>query len=156
MFGFIHSAVAYGTFYNLHCTWTHVGGLPFWSSYECYCFLGGFLFCFFHCWGLNSRPTPWATPPALFCVGFFWDRVSQTISPGWLQTSILLISASWVARITGVSHWHPDWKFLDYSVKLVINMYSKDSYTANGRLKFLNNLFTVHFIYVHKLSLHLL
>jgi hypothetical protein len=25
--------------------------------------------------------------------------------PGWLQSAILLISASWVARIVGVSHW---------------------------------------------------
>jgi hypothetical protein len=32
--------------------------------------------------------------------GFFQDRVSQTISPGWLWTVILLISASWVATIT--------------------------------------------------------
>jgi hypothetical protein len=30
-----------------------------------------------------------------------------TICPSWLQTVILLISASWVARITGVSHWCP-------------------------------------------------
>jgi hypothetical protein len=30
-----------------------------------------FAFCFFPYWGLNSRPTPWATPPALFCDGFF-------------------------------------------------------------------------------------
>jgi hypothetical protein len=37
----------------------------------------------------------------------FQDRVSQTIFPGWLQTVIFLISVSWVARITGVSHWHP-------------------------------------------------
>jgi hypothetical protein len=35
---------------------------------------------------------------------FFQDRVSGTISPGWLQTTILLISASLVARITGLSH----------------------------------------------------
>jgi hypothetical protein len=28
----------------------------------------------------------------------------------WLQTTILLISASWVARITGVSHGYP-WCF---------------------------------------------
>jgi hypothetical protein len=26
--------------------------------------------------GLNSGPTPWVTPPVLFCDGFFWDRVS--------------------------------------------------------------------------------
>jgi hypothetical protein len=54
---------------------------------------------------LNSGPSPWAPPPALFCKGFFWDRVSWTICPGWLQTTSLLISASWVARITGTSQW---------------------------------------------------
>jgi hypothetical protein len=27
--------------------------------------------------------------------------------PGWPQTIILLISASQVAKITGLSHWHP-------------------------------------------------
>jgi hypothetical protein len=42
-------------------------------------------------WGLNSGPIPWATLSALFCEGFFWDRVSQTICPGWLRTMILLI-----------------------------------------------------------------
>jgi hypothetical protein len=36
----------------------------------------------------------------------FWDRVLWTICPGWLRTMILLISASQVARITGVSHQH--------------------------------------------------
>jgi hypothetical protein len=36
---------------------------------------------------------------------FFW--ISWTICPGWLWTMILLISASWVARITGVSHRWP-------------------------------------------------
>jgi hypothetical protein len=37
----------------------------------------------------------------------FWDKVLWTICLGWLWTMIFLISASWVARITGVSHWHP-------------------------------------------------
>jgi hypothetical protein len=37
----------------------------------------------------------------------FQDRVLQTVCPGWFPTEILLISASWVARITGVSHRHP-------------------------------------------------
>jgi hypothetical protein len=46
---------------------------------------------------------PWATAPALFWDGFFRDRVSRTIFPGWLWTSILPISASRVAGITGVS-----------------------------------------------------
>jgi hypothetical protein len=55
-------------------------------------------------WGLKSGPTLWATPPALFDDGFFQDRVSRTICPCWLWTMILLISASWVVRITGMSH----------------------------------------------------
>jgi hypothetical protein len=37
---------------------------------------------------------------------FFQDRVSQTICLAWLGTVILLISASWIARITGMSHQH--------------------------------------------------
>jgi hypothetical protein len=41
-----------------------------------------------------------------FCSGYFGDRVSQTVCLGWPQTMILLISASQVAKITGVSHWH--------------------------------------------------
>jgi hypothetical protein len=40
----------------------------------------------------------------LFCVGYFPDGASWTICPGWLQTMILLISASQVARIAGMSH----------------------------------------------------
>jgi hypothetical protein len=39
-----------------------------------------------------------------FVMGFFQNKVLQTICQGWLWTSGLLISASWVARITGVSH----------------------------------------------------
>jgi hypothetical protein len=65
------------------------------------------LFSSWWCWSLNSRPTclldrhstTWGTPQP-----FFWDRVSWTICPGCLQTVILLICASWVARMTGMSH----------------------------------------------------
>jgi hypothetical protein len=35
------------------------------------------------------------------------DGVSQTFCLGLPQIIILLISSSWVARITGLSHWHP-------------------------------------------------
>jgi hypothetical protein len=36
----------------------------------------------------------WAMPPFLaFCVGYFEDRISPTIGPGWLQTMILLVRA---------------------------------------------------------------
>jgi hypothetical protein len=56
--------------------------------------------------------TTWATP-ALFCVGYFQDTVLQTIYPaGWLWNLILLISASGVARISGVSHQHPATLFI--------------------------------------------
>jgi hypothetical protein len=47
----------------------------------------------------------WAT--ALFYSGYFGNGVLRTIFPGWLSTAVLLISASQVARITGVSHQHP-------------------------------------------------
>jgi hypothetical protein len=63
---------------------------------------------FLRYWGLNlascllgRRSTTWTTQSALFCDGYFQDRVSRTIC--WLWTLIFLISASWVARITGVS-----------------------------------------------------
>jgi hypothetical protein len=35
-------------------------------------------------------------------MGVLW-----TICPGWLGTTILPISASWVGKITGMSHLHP-------------------------------------------------
>jgi hypothetical protein len=47
---------------------------------------------------LNHAPNPFLP------IGFFQDRVSWTIYPAWFGTTILLIPASWVAGITGVSH----------------------------------------------------
>jgi hypothetical protein len=38
---------------------------------------------------------------------FFQDRVLWTICQGWLWTTVFLISASWVARIAGMSHQCP-------------------------------------------------
>jgi hypothetical protein len=61
-----------------------------------------FVFCGTGVW-IQVKPLPWATPAALFCDGFFQDRVLRTTFQGWLWTTILLISASWVARITGVN-----------------------------------------------------
>jgi hypothetical protein len=46
-----------------------------------------------------------STSPFLWWV--FWDRVLWTICLGWPQIAILQLSASWVARITGVSHQCP-------------------------------------------------
>jgi hypothetical protein len=62
---------------------------------------------FLRYWNLNSGPTPWTTPSPFLWWFFLKDSVSRTICLGWLRTVILLITASWVARITGVSHWHP-------------------------------------------------
>jgi hypothetical protein len=38
---------------------------------------------------------------------FFKIGSLELFAQGWLQTAILLISTSPVARITGGSHWHP-------------------------------------------------
>jgi hypothetical protein len=70
-----------------------------------------FLF-FFAVLGLELRPThlkPLHQP--FFVKGFLQDWVSQTVCLGWLQTVILLISASPVAQMTGVSQQHPDFFF---------------------------------------------
>jgi hypothetical protein len=42
-----------------------------------------------------------------FMKGFFKVESCKLFVQGWLQTKILLIFASWVARITGMSHWCP-------------------------------------------------
>jgi hypothetical protein len=78
----------------------HSGGLL--KSFT-FLWFGAFLFILQY-WGLNSGSTLWATPPSSVLCGFFQGRVSRTICPGWLGTSILLISASWAARIIGVRH----------------------------------------------------
>jgi hypothetical protein len=39
-------------------------------------------------------------------LGIFEIGSHELFAWGWLRTTILLISASWVARITGVSHQH--------------------------------------------------
>jgi hypothetical protein len=41
------------------------------------------------------------------CVGYFQDRVLWTLCLDWPWTSILLISASWEAKMTGLTHWRP-------------------------------------------------
>jgi hypothetical protein len=55
---------------------------------------------------LKVKALSHSTSPA-FCDEFFQDRVSQTVCPDQLRTLILLISASWVARIIGVTYQCP-------------------------------------------------
>jgi hypothetical protein len=60
-------------------------------------FLMGLGLCKLRTLSLQSRcSTAWARPPAHFAL----------VILGWPQTSVLLTSASQVARITCVSHWH--------------------------------------------------
>jgi hypothetical protein len=42
-----------------------------------------------------------------FCSGYFGNESLKLFSLGWLQTTILTISASQVARIIGVGYWCP-------------------------------------------------
>jgi hypothetical protein len=58
---------------------------------------------------LNHSASPFC---GVFFFFFFRDRVSQNIFLGWLQTMILLISAFWAARSTGVRHWRRPCFFL--------------------------------------------
>jgi hypothetical protein len=60
-------------------------------------------------WGLNSEFPAQAYyslnhTSSPFCSGYFGDRVLRTSYPCWPGTSVLPISASKVARITGVNH----------------------------------------------------
>jgi hypothetical protein len=62
-------------------------------------------------WSLNSglRACKAGIPPLKLClqsilIWLFWGWGSRMICQDWLQTLFLLISASQVARITGVSH----------------------------------------------------
>jgi hypothetical protein len=46
-----------------------------------------------------------STGPIIF-EGFFEIWFHGTVCLGWLWTMIFLISASWSARISGMSHWY--------------------------------------------------
>jgi hypothetical protein len=68
-----------------------------------------FWFFFFLCgtgaWTQGLHLEPFHQP--FFVKGFFEIGSRRTMCLGWLGTSILLISASWLARITGMSHQSP-------------------------------------------------
>jgi hypothetical protein len=54
---------------------------------------------------VGRHSTAWATPAALFYDGVLEIGSLELFAWDWLWTAILLISASWVVRITGMSHW---------------------------------------------------
>jgi hypothetical protein len=80
------------------------GALPFEHASSPFYFILFYLFLWY--WGLNSGPTPRATPPAPFCDGYFLRQsLSWTVFPGLTLTTDPPDLCSWVARITGMSHW---------------------------------------------------
>jgi hypothetical protein len=79
------------------CTWEEV--IACYKDIFCYYL---FFFCNTGVWAQGLHLEPLDTP--FFVLVFFQDRVTWTISPGWFRTSVLLVSASWVARITSKSY----------------------------------------------------
>jgi hypothetical protein len=75
--------------------------------------------------GLHLEPLNQAS----FVMDFFQDRVSWTVCLGWIWTRIILISASWVGRITGVIHQCPaNICFLSFlSLIRIYSLYRGDS-----------------------------
>jgi hypothetical protein len=91
---------------------------PYYSLYQN---LILFFFSFWQHWSLNQclhlEPLHQSFLCVYVCVcvcvcRVFQDRILRTILLGWLWTAILLIFGSWVARITGVSHWLKLYPFL--------------------------------------------
>jgi hypothetical protein len=86
-----------------------------------------------------------------FCEDFFFEiGFCELWCLGWLQTAILLIFATWVARITGMSHWclafwklftHRDWNiwlptFLDFGVSTKEVLCNADEFVFVSKLVF--------------------
>jgi hypothetical protein len=72
---------------------------------------GSFFFCSTGAWTQGLHLEPLHQP--IFCEGFLEIGSWGTICLGWLQTTILLISASWIVRIASMSHWHlAEWLIL--------------------------------------------
>jgi hypothetical protein len=92
---------------------------------------GGEMFFFFFFFFLTQDLLLEPLHQPFFCEGFFWDRVLWTICLGWLWNLILLISVSWVARITGVCHWCPAERKVfianTYQVLNLVNICNKNS-----------------------------
>jgi hypothetical protein len=60
------------------------------------------------------------------CTDYFGDWVCRTICLAWFQTSILMISACYEARIAGLNHWHPPhtWSFILWAtVSLCLHLF---------------------------------
>jgi hypothetical protein len=67
----------------------------------------------------------------------------QTICPGWLQTAIFLISASWVARIIGVSQPAPISSIseVDNVSEIILLHFLKTECSFRYSLKYLDKIY---------------
>jgi hypothetical protein len=85
----------------IHCTGHFKSGHSFSTILRIFC-LFVCLFCHMGAWtqGLQLETNLCV---CVCVIGFFKIGSSRTICPGWLQTKILLTSASWVTRITDMS-----------------------------------------------------
>jgi hypothetical protein len=84
-----------------------------------------FFFSFFlQYWGLNSGPTYWATPPALFCEGFLWDRVSRNYYQAGFEPQ-----SSWSMPVEelGLQAWATGAQQADYFEWFHVNCNTKSS-----------------------------
>jgi hypothetical protein len=108
---------------TLHCMYVHKPKTEI--KFHCLrlkCAIHSDLFSFFifAVLGFRLRTFTLSHSTRPFLSWVFWDRVLWIICPGWRWTSILVISASWVARITGLSHRCPapsDFLIVFYSFK---------------------------------------
>jgi hypothetical protein len=98
---------------NFNCSYFQL--LLGWSTIVCLGLPQFYLFIFLWCMGWPQSLTlarqafyhlSRSASPVL-CWVFFEIGFQELFAQSWLWTMILLSSASWVARITGVSHQHP-------------------------------------------------
>jgi hypothetical protein len=75
--------------------------------------LGKFIYLFFAVWGFELRIYTLNHSVSPFLWWVFQDRVLRTICPGWLWTVILLISPSWIAKITGGKIFNRYFRYLE-------------------------------------------
>jgi hypothetical protein len=99
-----------------------------------------FFFCFTEAWTQGLHLEPHHQP--FFVKGFFKMSSHGTICPGWLWTMIFLISASWVARITGVSYSAQHTPIFNILIimfrELTMNVYSLVTLTFSDKLLWKN------------------
>jgi hypothetical protein len=88
-------------------------------------------------------------------MGFFKIGSCELFAWGWLQTLIILISsASPLARVIDVSHWHQDWAtefFMAWRLLMIVKgvtsneLWQWNLYDIYGESDYKDFLFFIHF-----------